>query len=387
MTSLFIILLSVATARSQALYVGSEQLISVGEGAVVQLSGSMENEGTLWNQGELYVNGNWQNSARFLGQNGLTVFSGTTQQLVSHNEGAFAQLRLENASGINLTSDISIEQGLELLEGRIEGEAGVRIFLGPDAVIDGGSETAYVDAVLVHRGTGDKFFPLGTEDQYLPLELLDIRGSDPQVSLEAISPHPEAGSLVGLDKVTNTHYWQLRRMGGTFEDARVRIQLRGVADFEDNTGLVVAAAQELGGEYISLGGTALTGNLMSGSVTSEDATDFPIISLGKSNEYSVEGEVLVPNAFAPDSPVEADRRLSVFAVNLLPEPFVFRIFDRWGQMVYQTTSLDEALNSGWDGINRQTNQPAQWGVYSYYMRGVFSSGIPVEKKGTLTLFL
>ena len=385
--SLAFVLVSLSAAlKAQAIYVGPQQLISVGEGAVIQIVGSLENDGAMYNEGELYVNGDWLNSAQFLGQDGLTVFSGTAEQRVRHNGQSFSRLRVNNEVGIRLESDVIINREIDLVAGIVYGNPEVRVSLGAETLINGGTSESYISGIVLHQGVGDKFFPIGTDEQYLPIEILGIRGNDPQLEVQAITPHPEPGSLQNLDRVTRTHYWQLNPIGGTYEDAKFRVQLTGALEFEDNTGLVVAAAPRVGGGYLSLGSVELRGNLINGSITSKEASSFPIVTLGKSSEYSVEGEVLVPNAFAPGSPVEADRQLSVFAVNLLPDAFVFRVFNRWGQVVYETNSLDEARNQGWDGINQLTSEPAQFGVYSYYVRGVFSSGVPIEKQGTVTLF-
>ncbi len=386
-TSLSLLFLSVASSLgAQALFIGDEQHISLGEGAVVQVTGSLENEGTVWNEGALYVNGDWLNNSQYVSENGLTVFSGNAEQSVHHNGQGFSRLQINNQAGLRLESDAAVTQEIDLVAGVVMGGSEARILMEAEAIVRGGGPESYVSGVFSHVGTGDKFFPVGTANRYLPIELLDIRGTNPRLEVQAISPHPGVGSLQGLDRVTSAHYWQIVPIDGIYQDAQFRLQLLGSLEFDDNTGLVVAAASQLGGAYLSLGSTELVGNLLDGSITSDEASAFPIITLGKSNEYSVEGEVLVPNAFAPASPVEADRRLSIFAVNLVSEAFDFRIFNRWGQVVYETNSLDEARNQGWDGINQLTNEPAQFGVYSYYVRGTFTSGVPIEKQGTITLF-
>lgn len=50
----------------------------------------------------------------------------------------------------------------------------------------------------------------------------------------------------------------------------------------------------------------------------------------------------------------------------------FRIFDRLGQLMYQTNDINEALNFGWDGKYKGKNQPA--GVYMWYVKGKFADG-------------
>jgi hypothetical protein len=382
----YVSVLSAVGLQAQALYVGAEQLVSVGKQATLQVSGSIDNDGDIFNQGKLYVHGDWQNRAQYHALGGLTAFTGTSPQQLNHNGQSFSRLRVSNEGGLNLTSDIFINQEIDLQEGIVSVASGFRVFFDKAAAIFGGSANSFIQGVAVHQGTGDKFFPIGTASRYMPMELISIRGNNPQLAVEANTPHPDAGSLVALDRVSNAQYWQVRELGGSFQDALVRVALLGDLDFNGMTGLVVAASLELEGEYISLGSSEVTGSISDGSLTSSNATSLPIITLGKSNEYSVESEILVPNAFAPGSAVKADRRLSIFAVNLVPDSFVFRIFDRWGQIVYETSSVEEARNTGWNGINQQTNEPAQFGVYSYYVHGVFSSGMPVEKRGTITLF-
>lgn len=372
--------------QAQGLYVGSEQLVSVDEQAILQVSGSLENDGDIFKSGELHILGDWQNNGQYHPLAGLTAFSGTSQQEINHGGQSFSRLQIDNEAGLSLISDISIDQEMDLREGILSVASGFQVFFAESADIFGGSSNSFIDGVAVHHGTGDKFFPIGTGGSYLPIELIGIRGNNPQLAVTANVPHPDAGSLVALDRVSNAQYWQIRQLDGFFEDALVRVELLGSLDFDDITGLVVAASPQLEGEYVSLGNGEVSGSLRDGSIISGDATSLPIITLGKSNEFSVESEVLVPNAFAPASVVEADRRLSIYAVNLLPDSFVFSIFDRWGQIVYETSSVEEAVNDGWNGINQQTNEPAQFGVYSYYIRGFFSNGIPVQKRGTLTLF-
>ena len=57
----------------------------------------------------------------------------------------------------------------------------------------------------------------------------------------------------------------------------------------------------------------------------------------------------------------------------------FKIFDRWGEKVFESTSLEY----GWDGTykNKQMNSD----VFMYTLDGFLSSGLEVKKKGNVTL--
>lgn len=91
--------------------------------------------------------------------------------------------------------------------------------------------------------------------------------------------------------------------------------------------------------------------------------------------------VFVPNIFSISATLEANKRLKVFGDNLASEGFMFKIYNKWGQLMWETNDLNEA-KAGWDG------GPQIEGVYTYMMEGKFKHGveIPKEKKtGNFTL--
>ncbi|MBL7710646.1 MAG: gliding motility-associated C-terminal domain-containing protein, partial [Chitinophagaceae bacterium] len=57
----------------------------------------------------------------------------------------------------------------------------------------------------------------------------------------------------------------------------------------------------------------------------------------------------------------------------------FRVFNRWGNMVFSTTRL----NDGWDGTFSGKEQPS--GVYVWMVEGVTKDDRPITKKGTIML--
>ncbi|MBU6307732.1 MAG: gliding motility-associated C-terminal domain-containing protein, partial [Bacteroidetes bacterium] len=57
----------------------------------------------------------------------------------------------------------------------------------------------------------------------------------------------------------------------------------------------------------------------------------------------------------------------------------FRVFNRWGQLVFQT----RALNDGWDGTIGGQLQPE--GVYVWMIEGLTKDDRLVTKKGTVML--
>ena len=87
--------------------------------------------------------------------------------------------------------------------------------------------------------------------------------------------------------------------------------------------------------------------------------------------------IFVPNTFSPNG----DGLHDVLYVRsrALSHMDYFRVFDRWGSIVYEGRDMNE----GWDGtIN---GKAAEQGVYVYTVSGKCESGFDVETSGTTTL--
>ena len=85
----------------------------------------------------------------------------------------------------------------------------------------------------------------------------------------------------------------------------------------------------------------------------------------------------IPNAFTPNNDGVDD----VFYLRSkgLRQLNYFRVFDRWGQLLFETNNEDV----GWDGTFKGVKLPPA--VYVYELNAVCSTGATVEKKGNVTL--
>jgi len=78
----------------------------------------------------------------------------------------------------------------------------------------------------------------------------------------------------------------------------------------------------------------------------------------------------IPNLFTPNGDGSNDNFI-IDAADLLS--IDFKIFDRYGRVVYETTDLNEITQTGWDGKN------AQGGVYIYQYTGTLKNGQELSK--------
>ncbi|MBI5219885.1 MAG: gliding motility-associated C-terminal domain-containing protein [Bacteroidia bacterium] len=87
--------------------------------------------------------------------------------------------------------------------------------------------------------------------------------------------------------------------------------------------------------------------------------------------------IYIPNAFYPGSTNEENKKLKVYT-NMADEVY-FAIYDRWGEVVFETTNIHQ----GWDGTFRGKNlDPA---VFVYHLKVTCLNGEVFEKKGNITL--
>jgi gliding motility-associated-like protein len=88
-------------------------------------------------------------------------------------------------------------------------------------------------------------------------------------------------------------------------------------------------------------------------------------------------DIFVPTGFTPDGNGLNDV-LRPFAVGIAQFDY-FRVFNRWGQEVFASTSLE----NGWDGTFKSIQQDP--GTYAWMVSGIDFLGRRILKKGTVVL--
>lgn len=96
------------------------------------------------------------------------------------------------------------------------------------------------------------------------------------------------------------------------------------------------------------------------------------------NEFCNEDVVFVPTAFTPNG--DGSNDLLYARMFGAKELIFFRIFDRWGGLLFETNNP----NIGWDGTNKD-GEKLITGVYVYAIEALCYDGDRVIKKGNVTL--
>jgi gliding motility-associated-like protein len=90
------------------------------------------------------------------------------------------------------------------------------------------------------------------------------------------------------------------------------------------------------------------------------------------------GEIFVPTIFSPNDDLNNDN-LIVYGVVGCTETYNFSVYDRWGEMVFETT--DPLIN--WDGTYKA--KAMNTGVYFYKLTAIKIDGTVVQLSGNTTL--
>jgi gliding motility-associated-like protein len=88
-------------------------------------------------------------------------------------------------------------------------------------------------------------------------------------------------------------------------------------------------------------------------------------------------EIYMPTGFTPNGDGKNDK-FKPFTVGITRLNY-FKVYNRWGQLLYSTATLNE----GWDG--RINGMDQQTGTFVWMVQGVARDGKVITKKGTVTL--
>lgn len=108
---------------------------------------------------------------------------------------------------------------------------------------------------------------------------------------------------------------------------------------------------------------------------------YGILSKSTSNEVQsfMDPKLFVPSAFTPNGTITENTTFKPIGVFIPLDNYEFTIFNRLGQIIFKTNSI----NQGWNGRFNDILSPE--GVYTYLIKFTSSSNKPFEQRGTFVL--
>lgn len=369
---------------AQAPLLVNNDVLFVNEGVNFSVNGHLLNRGNLTNRGTLLVSGNLVNENQFVSSMGtLVLFGENTQYLGLNNRTALSGFVVEGGGDKILENALNVTQTLDLYFGRVITNNN-SITLENGAQVINASSDAYVIGNFLRSGTGYLDFPVGTENNYTPFVLEDASGVDPLLSVDITEPADTAGLARGdsIAALSVARQWELRVLSGSLNPSTVTLPVLDDESSPNPEFYVVGATRGEGSTIYSL---ERDPGSLPGTVRSQFRGGEGLYTLAINKLFSVEDELLVPSAFAPNSPDREEQVMKVYAKNLSNENFSIWIYDRFGSLVFFSDSAGEMQTSGWNGTNTETGESVMSGVYTYQIQASFESGASLNKTGSVTL--
>ena len=385
---------------AQQLFVSNSALVHISDGANLEVGGDLENEGVIQNLGTLSLYGDWTVNTNFNGLEGTIQFLGDENQTISPPRLTVREIVLSQGGQVNFPGDeYVVTDRIEFSFGNIQIENDTKFVLGPNARVSGGSNLSYFDGILTYQGSGDRTFPLGDDGLYAPVTLLNVFGVNTEIQAQFVrgndvDPIP-GDSLLG---VSHRGLWEIELTNGGTNPTRVGVEFsdEDLSDFRIRNNIrhrvnspVLAFSDNPEGEFIGLGVESLLdsdsltfGTLISEKTLSPQLGEKIYLAVALAPQIPSEGLFFVPEAFSPSASDPANQTFRVFGANISPDGFNLVVYNRYGSVVYSTTSFEEANQEGWDGLNQRTGAEEPTGVYYYTLRLQFDTGLPAERKGS-----
>lgn len=91
----------------------------------------------------------------------------------------------------------------------------------------------------------------------------------------------------------------------------------------------------------------------------------------------------IPDAISPRATNLENTKLKVLGPDIDTKDFHFTLFNRWGEVIFETSDFDYMKREGWDATTNGTEQ--QNGTYTYITKGQFRDGETFSTTGTVTV--
>lgn len=383
-TKILILLLSVFSTGlySQTIFVDGAQ-VAVTKGGILCATGGIENSGDIYNSGTITVAHDWKNNLTYTDKGGVFILNGVEQQEVFQNGELFGILIIDAGGRKVFSSDAGVKDSLILKDGIVEVPSDIKLVLEKNAKTTVGTNYTHIDGVLYNTGTGYKLFPVGTEGEYAPAELHGISDENAVVGLEAVNFNPNPEFTGDLSSVSEIRYWKMTELNGLTFNAKISLNFDTEFQTGDLENLVVAQADEAYGVYTGIGKSNTITPINISGITSEDDITKPYFALAYL--ISVGNEYYIPNTFSPRATDEDDRHLKIYGKQFSDEGFNFNVYNKWGNLIFTSKSLEFMQKEGWDGTNQHSGKGEEFGMYSYIIKAKTLDGKKIERSNTVLI--
>lgn len=354
---------------------------TIQENAFIASPINIENYGSIYNSGTIFLEADWLNSS-FYDTTGTLCLNGENRQNIRHNNQNFNVLVIDGVGEKLLLSDAKILTELSLINGILGVEEGNNLILTENAISTNSSENSYVNGLLFNEGVGYKLFPIGKDNIFSPVELINVHDNYSLIGFEAFHPNFIFEIEKDISSVSEDTYWEIENANNSILNTQIILTNDNYFSYADYPNLVVVEADEENSVYRNIGNFAPESSDYSKikSLTTISGKYFSIALVGEINST-----LFIPSALSPYASNENDRIIKIYGDTFTGEGFSFQVYTKWGNLIYSTNSLQEMKENGWNGTNQKTGNMESTGMFSYILKAKLQNGEDFQKTGTIMI--
>lgn len=395
---------------SQTVLTNDDGFIHVDNNAIIHVEGDVviQQTGVIDNSGTIRVENNWINNSTFNvflnSSQGQVILFGNNQQVAGVNPTKFYDLIALTPSQKSILVNTWVENKLDITDSEILLNSNTLHLYNthPDSLlwntgfVSGDSIGGYLLRSVDRNAS--YIFPVGSNtllNTYRAVEFTPSSGDSTVIGVRLAATdatfdvtgttntgEPGPFDLAIKDptaiEINNQFYHHVSRFHGS-GNGRVKIYYYD-SDEPMNYDYNEMVVWDEGIPRWNMGGFTPQNEVLLPRIGFPDKS-MSTSGLNFSNEvYALTAEdqldVFIPQIFSPNGDGLND---ILFAMGNRFDSFLFIIYNRWGEKVFQSTDV----KIGWDGTFRGV--PAQEGVYVYYIEGEIKENGVITRKGDITL--
>ncbi|MEM6526617.1 MAG: gliding motility-associated C-terminal domain-containing protein, partial [Bacteroidota bacterium] len=333
-TCCLIVLCAVYTVGLGQIFTNQGATVSITSNVIFSVKGDAINNGTIINDGNLFISGSWINNMTYEAEDGSFILNNPGEQIINHNAQSFANFEITGGGQKIFLADLTVNQRINLQDGVLVGGNDSKLILSEGIDIIGGSEDSYINGTLVRSGSDELFFPVGTDSEYLPVLFDQIVDESPQITVQAFST-PAANSTGDDLLISDLRHWQVESVN--LPDAAITLPLID-ENFDTTVDDLVVVGATTTGSFQNLGAFSVSGSLTSGELTSTIQSLFNVYTVAATSSESAPA-VTVVNAVTPSLQDGKHDFLRIDNIESYPNNKV-EIFNRWGDKVFEMNGYD-----------------------------------------------
>jgi len=350
----------------------------------VHVDGDFQNDGFVQNQGNFSLTGNWQNNNVYQGLGTINLV-GRSQQNFFNNKNEVHTLIVNGIGPKRIQDRLLISKTLQLRMGILTVTDADTLRMANGAVITDASTQSFVDGAFTHEGTGYKFYPIGKNGKFHPVELLDQSGINLAVEMEVFENVP-ALDLPASGSLFSTVYWQRSTVDGSFENSSISLGHSMPDNYTDRHALDIFQSDALTAPFTAVGNVSVEYGADIDKVTSGNPSAGSFFVIGQLlTPGGLPGQFYLSTSLSPSASDPDNRLVKIFGDQLQEENFQFIVYNRWGLKVFEAASLADMISIGWDGHQQSSGEMLPSGAYPYFFRATNKAGDPLEQKGIISI--